>query len=275
MATPFVIPNPIKGPYFHGPLSNRKPNVPRGTVTKAEWRSSIFPGTVRDYWVYVPAQYTPDQPAAVMVFQDGGWYVSEESDFRTPIVFDNLIHEKRMPPTIGIFINPGVFPAVAEGKDPVSNRSFEYDSLGNQYVRFLLEEILPFVGQQYNLTKDGRQRAIAGSSSGGICSWTAAWERPDAFSKVLSHVGSYADFRGGHQYPTMIRKTPPKPIRVYLQAGANDLEIEAGSWPLANLGMASALQFAGYDYHLEYGDGGHDGKHSGPLLPTSLIWLWR
>jgi enterochelin esterase family protein len=177
--------------------------------------------------------------------------------------------------TIGIFINPGYFPPVAAGKDPVSNRSFEYDTLSNQYVRFLLEEMLPVVGEQYRLTQEASGRAICGASSGGICSWTVAWERPDAFSKVLSHVGSFADIRGGHVYPCLIRKTPKKPIRMFLQAGSNDLDCGWGSWPLANLEMASALNFAGYDYRLEYGDGPHNCKHAGAILPESLAWLWR
>ncbi len=275
MPTKFVIPTPTPGPYVLGPDSQRQPGVPRGTVTQHEWRSTIFPGTRRDYWVYVPAQYTAERPADVLVVQDGGGYVKEDGDTRVPVVLDNLIHQGRLPPIIGIFINPGYFPPVAEGKQPVSNRSFEYDSLGDQYVRFLLEEILPAVGAQYRLTSEGRGRGICGASSGGICAFTAAWERPDAFTKVLSHVGSFADFRGGHIYPTLVRKGPAKPIRVFLQAGANDLELPAGSWPLANLSLASALAFAGYDYRLEYGDGAHDTKHGGAILPESLAWLWR
>jgi enterochelin esterase family protein len=210
-----------------------------------------------------------------MVFQDGGTYVSEEKDFKVPIVFDNLIHQGKMPVTIGIFLNPGIFPAIAEDQKPPSNRSFEYDSLGDQYVRFLVDEIFPAVGAQYNLTQDAKGRAICGISSGGICAFTAAWERPDVFHKVLSHVGSFADHKGGHQYPTMIRKTEPKPIRVYLQAGSNDLDIPAGNWPLANLEMAAALNFASYDYHFDFGDGPHNGNHGGATLPESLTWLWR
>jgi enterochelin esterase family protein len=271
----FVIPSPKPGPFALGPDSQRQPSVPRGTVTQHEWRSTIFPGTVRDYWVYVPAQFTPERPANVMVFQDGGGYVAEEGDSRAPVVFDNLIHQGKLPVTIGIFINPGRFPPVAEGKQPVSNRSFEYDTLSDQYARFLLEEMLPAVAEKYRLTAEAEGRAICGASSGGICSFTVAWERPDAFRKVLSHVGSFANIRGGHVYPTMVRNTPPKPIRVFLQAGSNDLDVGWGHWALANLEMAAALNFAGYDYHLEYGDGAHDTKHGGAILPQSLLWLWR
>ena len=177
--------------------------------------------------------------------------------------------------TIGVFINPGHFPAVAEGKEPISNRSFEYDTLSDQYARFLLEEMLPEVGKNYRLTENPDERAICGISSGGICSWTVAWERPDAFRKVLSHVGSFANIRGGHVYPTLVRNTPAKPIRIFLQAGSTDLDVAWGNWALANLEMASALNFMEYDYRLDYGDGPHSGEHGGAILPESLEWLWR
>jgi len=261
--------------YQLGPDSQRQEGVPRGAVTKHRWEASkVFPGTVRDYWIYVPAQYKAETPAAVMVFQDGGSYVSEERDFRVPIVFDNLIHSGAMPVTIGVFINPGEYPAAAGGR-PRSNRSFEYDSLSDLYVRFLLEEILPEVGKQYNLRQDAAGRAIGGISSGGICAFTAAWERPDAFGKVLSHVGSFTNIRGGHNYPALIRKSETKPIRVFLQDGSGDLDNVHGSWPLANQAMAAALKFKGYDYQFVYGDGGHNGKHGGAILPDALRWLWR
>ncbi len=261
--------------YQLGPDSQRKEGVPRGTVTKHRWETSnVFPGTVRDYWVYVPAQYKADQPAAVMVFQDGGSYVSEERDFRVPVVFDNLIHDETMPVTIGVFINPGEYPA-GEGRRPRSNRSFEYDSLSDLYVRFLLEEILPEVGKQYNLRTDAAGRAIGGISSGGICAFTAAWERPDAFGKVLSHVGSFTNIRGGHNYAALVRKSETKPIRVYLQDGSGDLDNNHGNWPLANQELAAALKFKGYDHQLVFGDGGHNGKHGGAVLPEALRWLWR
>ena len=274
MSERFQIPLPIKGPFTLGPDSQRKNGVPRGTVTKHEWKSEIFPGTHRDFWVYVPAQYSPKKPANVMFFQDGGSYVDENGRVRVPVVFDNLIHEKRMPVTVAILVNPGYFPATGPDKKPVSNRSFEYDSLSNQYVRFLLEEILPEVSKSYKLTDQASGRAICGASSGGICSWTAAWERPDAISKVLSHVGSFQDIRGGHVVSNVIRKAPKKDIRCFLQAGSNDLENPHGSWPLSNLMMAASLHFMGYEYKLEFGDGAHDYIHGGAIFPQSLEWLW-
>ena len=265
--------------YKLGPDSQRQEGVPEGKVTEHIWKSTIFPGTIRRYSVYVPAQYRDDQPAAVMVFQDGHAYVNPTGQFRATIVMDNLIHRKEMPVTIGIFIDPGhkkeSLPEKAGWQPTPENRSFEYDSLSDQYARFLLEEILPEVGKTYKLTDDPNQRAICGISSGGICAFTVAWERPDAFRKVLSHVGSFTNIRGGHVYHAMIRKTPPKPIRIFLQDGSNDLDNEHGNWPLANQEMAAALKFSKYDYEFIYGDGGHNGIHGGAILPESMKWLWR
>lgn len=277
---------PAADDYKLGPDSMEQPNVPRGKVTRHTWTSKVFAGTVRDYWIYVPDQYARPEdeagrhrvgqkPACVMVFQDGQTYVSDKGQFRVPIVFDNLIHKKEMPVTIGIFISPGSVPAADPAQKPRSNRSFEYDTLSNQYARFLEEEILPEVSKQYKLRPDAAGRAIGGISSGGICAFTVAWERPDLFGKVLSHVGSFVNIRGGDVYPGLIRKTERKPIRVFLQDGSNDLDNLHGHWPLANQQMAAALKFAKYDYQFVYGDGGHNGKHGGAILPESLRWLWR
>jgi enterochelin esterase family protein len=261
--------------YKLGPDSEKQKDVPEGKVTKYTWKSTIFPDTVRDYWVYVPAQYDKTKPACVMVFQDGEGYVNNSKQFRVPIVFDNLIAKGEMPVTIGIFINPGVVPATTPGGKDKPNRSFEYDTLSDQYVRFLEKEILPEVAKDYNLRKDAAGRAICGISSGGICAFTAAWERPDLFSKVLSHVGSFTNIRGGDVYPGLIRKTEKKPIRVFLQDGSEDLDNQFGSWPLANQSMAAALKYAKYDYKFEFGHGKHSGNHGGAILPDSLRWLWQ
>jgi len=262
--------------YQLGPDSQRQPGVPRGKVTKHTWKSHVFDGTNREYYVYVPAQYDGSSPACVMVFQDGHTYVNEGGEFRVPIVFENLIHKKEMPITIGILINPGHNGELnLDSPWKADNRSFEYDTLSDQYAKFLLEEILPEVGKDYQLSEDPDRRAIGGISSGGICAWTVAWERPDAFRKVLSHVGSFTNIRGGHVYPSLIRKTPKKPIRVFLQDGTGDLDNMHGNWPLANLQMDKALKFSDYDYQFVYGDGGHNGKHGGAILPDSLRWLWR
>ena len=262
--------------YKPGPDSKRQDGVPRGTVIQRKWvSSSVFPGTERDMWLYVPAQYDARKPACVMVFQDGGAYVRENGSFRVPIVFDNLIHRNEMPVTIGIFLNPGVIPPSKKAARPRRNRSFEYDTLSDQYARFLIEEILPAVEKEYHLTDDPDRRAVCGISSGGICAWTVAWERPDHFRKVLSHIGSFTNIRGGHNCHALIRKTDRKPIRVFLQEGSNDLDNLHGHWPLANRQMAAALKFKEYDYKFVMGDGRHSGKHGGAILPESLRWLWR
>src|SRR5690349_7136902 len=267
------------GSYVLGLDSMPQDGVPRGEVIKMPpWtNSTVFPGTHRDWCVYVPKQYDPARPACVMVFQDGGGYVNNGTNgqWRVPTVFDNLIARKEMPITIGIFINPGEVPPAEPGQKARSNRSFEYDSLGDQYARFLLEEILPAVGKKYNLTKDPEGRAIAGISSGAICAWTVAWERPGEFHKVLSAVGSFTNIRGVNVYPSLIRKTEKKPIRIFLQDGSGDLDNLHGNWPLANQEMAAALKFMGYDYKFEFGTEGHNAKHGGAILPDSLRWLWR
>ena len=260
--------------YQLGPDSLVQKDIPKGKLTEHQWESQIYKGTTRKYWVYVPAQYDQSKPACVMIFQDGEKYASPTGPYRTPTVFDNLIHQKKMPVTIGIFINPGRFKSKNPKEKGRSNRSLEYDSMNDQYVKFLLEEILPDVRKKYNITDSPKGRALCGISSGGICAFTAAWERPDQFSKVLSHVGSFTNIRGGHEYPALIRKTERKPIRVFLQAGEKDLDNKHGSWPLANKQMAAALKFSKYDYQFVMGTEGHNARHGAAILPESLTWLW-
>ena len=258
--------------YTTPPEAKEKPGVPKGKLIQmAKHTSKIFAGATRDWWVYVPAQYNADKPAAVMVFQDG-----QGPRTYMPVMLDNLIAQGDIPVMIAIFVPPGVNP---DGKP---NRSFEYDTLSDQYTRFLLEEILPEVEKNYRLTKDPNLRAITGSSSGGICAFTVAWERPNEFSKVLSWIGSFTNIAagptvraGGHNYEALIRKTPKKNLRVFLQDGASDLDNANGNWPLANQQMAKSLSFAGYDYKFEFGRGFHSASHGRAILPDSLRWLWR
>lgn len=261
----------------YGPDSQRQPNVPKGEVTKYVWRSKVFPNTIREYYVYVPAQYTanPGSPAALMVFQDGHTYVKEEGDFRVPIVFDNLIHQKAMPVTIGLFINPGQHGDELP-KDPfrADNRSAEYDTLSSQYARMLIEELIPEISKQYKIADSPAMRAISGLSSGGICAFTAAWQRPDQFHKVLSHIGSFTNIKGGYVYPSLIRKAPKRNIKVFLQDGSSDLDNQHGNWWLSNLQMEAALKYSQYEHKFVGGTGGHNGKHGGSILPESLRWLW-
>lgn len=251
-------------------------DIPKGEVTKYSFaESKIFPGTVRDYWVYVPKQYDPAKPACVHVNQDG-------VQFNAPAVFDQLIAAKEMPVTIGVFVMHGRVKAPSDQALDRFNRSYEYDGLGDNYVRFLLDELLPEVEKKtasddrpIRLSKSGNDRSIGGSSSGAIAAFTAAWERPDAFSRVFSAIGTYVGLRGGNVYPTLIRKYEPKPIRIFLQDGSNDNNIYGGDWWMANQEMQRSLVFAGYEVKHEWGDGGHNGQHAAKLYPDALRWLWK
>jgi len=263
-----------------GPDSKLQPDVPQGEVTKRSFASSqIFPGTVRDYWVYVPKRATQsaqDTPANLLVFQDGGGYVKPDGAARATIVLDNLIAKGELPPTVAVFVNAGSIPGAKPGATTRSNRSFEYDSLGDRYVRFLLEELLPEALAGINITANPAGRGMVGGSSGGICAFTAAWERPDQFGKVLSSIGSFTNIRGGYDYPALVRKSKsePKALRVWLQEGESDVNNLFGHWPLSNRDMDAALEFAGYQHHLEMTGGGHSGQAAGALLPEALRWLF-
>jgi sugar lactone lactonase YvrE/enterochelin esterase-like enzyme len=256
-----------------------RPGVPRGTITPMpEWTSKLYPGTTRKWWVYVPSQYKPDGSAALMVFQDGHDYVNEKGNWRVPIVFDNLIARGEMPVTVAVFLNPGHAPTRPAPKNDwgASNRSLEYNSLGDRYARFLLEEIIPEVERQYPLSRDPELRAIAGASSGGIAAFTVAWERPDQFRKVLSTIGSFVHLAGGHDYPALIRKTERRPLRVYLEDTSGDNDNPYGNWPIANEQMHAALKYMGYDTRFDFAEGyGHNSQHGGSVFPDALRWLWR
>ena len=263
--------------YPTNPDSQPQSGVPKGEVLKFTFENSkIFPGTWREYWVYVPAQYSPDKPACVYVNQDGIQY-------EAPTVFDNLIHKREMPVTIGVFVVHGrVKAGDANTALDRFNRSFEYDGLGDNYVRFLLEELLPDVetkktsdGRAIRLSKNGNDRAIGGASSGAICAFTAAWERPLEFSRVFSTIGTYVGLRGGERYSTLIRKYEPKPIRIFLQDGSTDLNIYAGDWWMANQTLERALIFAGYDVQHVWGEGAHNQKHATFIFPDAMRWLWK
>lgn len=255
------------------PEAQKQEGVPEGKIEGPfALASEIYPGTEREYWIYVPAQYDPQKPACTLIVQDG---LKRATDWKLPQICDNLIHSGEMPVTIGIFVSPGVVPAAVEKGQPRYNRSFEYDSLGDRYARFLLEELIPDVSKKYALSIDPNHRALAGSSSGGICAFNAAWERPDAFRRVISTVGTYVGLRGGDQFPVLVRKHEPKPLRVFLQDGSQDLNIYAGDWWVANQDMLSALKWSGYDVKHIWGQGGHNGKHSASIMPEALRWLWH
>jgi enterochelin esterase-like enzyme len=265
---------PWNAKYQLGADSKPQPGVPQGQLTKRRIESrQVYPGVSRDYWLYVPKQYDAAKPACLMVFQDGGNYIGP--DVSAPVVFDNLINKGEIPVIIGLFVNPGDKGPCNPLYGGTNNRSFEYDSLGDRYARFLIGELIPEVEKEYEIAGDPAARAVCGMSSGGICAFTVAWERPDAFGKVVSHCGSFTNIRGGHVYPSLVRGTDKKPLRVFLQSGAHDADLVFGSWPLANQQMAAALKYKGYDYKFEYGDAGHNLKHGGAVFPDTMRWLWR
>jgi enterochelin esterase family protein len=289
--------------YVLGPDSQEKDGVPKGIVTEYEMTDSkTFPGYGRKWALYVPKQYDGKSEACLMIFQDGIGYSSRTGQWRVPTVFDNLIAQGKMPVTIALFINPGFIPDPkrpnakdAKGK-PLgkSNRSFEYDNVTDLYPKFLIEEMIPLAESKgVKFSKDPLRRGIAGSSSGGICAFNAAWQRPESFSKVFTTIGSFTNIRGvisarehaadpsrtiekgGNLYPQMIMDSPKKNIRVFSQEGSHDLTNEFGVWPEANKAMAEAWKAKGYDYKFVLGEGTHNGRHGAQLLPEAMTWLWR
>src|SRR5579859_5128842 len=266
----------------YGPDSYPKPDVPQGTLSeKIVHTSKIYDGMQSNYWIYIPAQYDKNAPAALMVWQDGQNLIQRDGASRTLNVIDNLIAQKKVPVMIQVFIEPGT---IGEKK----MRSIEYDTVSDRYSRFLRDEVLADVQAKYNIRKDAYNRAIAGISSGGICAFNVAWQQNDQFSRVLSHVGSFTSIQwhhdqadprenilGGNDYPFLIRKEPKHNIRVWLQDGSEDLENEHGSWPLQNIQMTNSLKLREYDFHLSWGGGSHNAAHGNAELPEELAWLWR
>ena len=278
-----------------------QPGTPTGVLSpRLQHVSRIYEGMVSDYWIYVPAQYDPRQPAAVMVFQDGGGYIHRDGDHPALNVIDNLIREGKIPVMIAVFVDPGdisgspgtpTYRFVEQYgykwsrtlKD--SMRSVEYDTVSDRYARFLRDELLPEVAKKYNLRTDAYSRAITGLSSGGICAFNAAWQIPDQFSRVISWIGSFTSIQwhedpavsdGGQDYPEKVLREPHRNVRVFLQDGNNDMENERyGSWPLANLRMANALKLKGYDFRFSFGTGTHSAKDGGAEFAQEMTWLWR
>jgi gluconolactonase len=268
--------------YVLGPDSTSQAGVPKGSVTKYELKAGRFyPGTPHTYSLYVPAQYDASKPTPFMIFLDGSGFLSDK--VRGPVVFDNLIARHELPAMIGIFIDPGVLPTVSDQAQHRFERVFEYDSLSDRYSRFLLEELIPEVAKKYNLSKDANDRALCGVSTGAVGAFMAAWNRPDQFHRVLSFIGTYVAMKGADSLPALIRKTEPKPIRVFLQDGTNDHIVPAqpwgtfyaGSWPINNQVMLQAFESAGYDAKLVMGSEGHNMKQGAAILPDALRWLWR
>lgn len=268
--------------YSLGPDSQPHPDTPKGTVTKYVLEPGRFyPGTPHNYWIYVPARYNPSTPAPFMIFLDGGGAVGDSQ--RVPVVFDNLIAKGDLPPLIGIFIDPGVLPALSDSAQSRYERIFEYDNISDRFSQFLEAELIPAVAGRYNLSKNPDDHAIAGVSTGAVGAFMAAWHRPDMFHRVLSFIGTFVSLKGADTLPAAIRRTEPKPIRVLLQAGKNDHlspsqpygVFYGGSWPTNNQVMYDALRFGGYDVKFVLGDEGHNMKQGAAIMPEALRWLWR
>ena len=270
--------------YVLGPDSHPQAGVPEGRVLSFVLeQSTTYPGFRHEWWLYLPPGYDGKKTLPAMIFQDGGGYVKRDGSWRVPVVLDNLIAKKQLPAMAAIFVNPGdkpLAPGEAPRKRPdgrpapAMNRSVEYDSVNDTYSRFLLEEIFPLVSRHAVISDDPEARGICGSSSGGICAFNAAWHRPDRFRKVYSTIGSFTDIRGGNVYPDLVKKSESKPLRIFLQDGANDLTNQYGSWPAANQAMAAALKERGYDHQFVFGEGSHNPRHGASILPYALRWLW-
>lgn len=281
-------PNP-DSQYRLGPDSMAQEGVPKGEIRGPfVIPSKAYSGTQHTYWVYVPAQYDPKVPAALMVFQDGQAFKQENGGLRAQNVMDNLIYRREIPTMIGVFINPGRTPEQTEPSpqtgwgDGFTNRGQEYNALDDKYARVITEELMPALERDYNISKDPEQRGIGGASSGAIAAFTVAWERPQAFRKVLSIVGSFTNIRGGHRYPEIIEKSRKKPLRVFLCDGRNDNRGMRGGkydptwdWFLQNVRMQKALTKKGYDLNFTWGMNNHGQSFGGAIMPDMMRWLWR
>ncbi|GAA1494460.1 alpha/beta hydrolase [Curtobacterium herbarum] len=260
--------------YEYGPDSAIRPDVPAGTIEELHLGSSErYPGTSRKVWVHRPAGHLADAASAVMVFNDGWWYLDPDGAVRGGTVLDNLAADGVLPQMIGVFVDPGV---VNVDGVPTKHRNAEYDAFDDTYASFLLEEVLPEVESRYGVSAEPMNRGICGGSSGGNAALTAAWTRPDGFGRVIAFNPSFAQMPGGNPYPELLAAEAPRPTRVFLHAAHRDLHWNerAWNWFAESLDTASALARAGYDFRLVVGDGSHSPNHGGVLLPDALRWLW-
>ena len=274
--------------YKLGPDSLPQDGVPKGQV-KGPFTlpSQAYPGTQHTYFVYVPAQYDPAVPTALMILNDGQAMMHPEGDVRAQNVFDNLIYRREIPVMLGVFINPGRRPDQPEPTpsnwgDRDTNRPAEYNTLDDKYARVICDELMPALKKEYNISDDPEQRGIGGASSGAIAAFTVAWQRPEQFHKVLSIVGSFTNLRGGHVYPELIAKADRKPLRVFLQDGRNDNRALRGDsysqdrdWFYQNVRLKDALTAKGYEVNYAWGIGLHGQKQGGAIFPEMMRWLWR
>jgi enterochelin esterase-like enzyme len=283
-------PNPAPDAHYHlGPDSLAEDGVQKGEIRGPfTLPSQAYPGTSHTYWIYVPAQYEPSTPASLMIFQDGQAFMAPEGDLRAQNVMDNLIYRREIPVMIGVFINPGRRPDQPEPNpkewgDRTTNRPQEYNALDDKYARVVVDELLPVLYKDYNISKDPVQHGIGGASSGAIAAFTVAWQRPDQFRKVLSIVGSFTNIRGGNAYPDIVLKEDKKPLRIFLQDGRNDnrgirrggMYDQTWDWFYQNVRLMNALTQKGYEVNYAWGMNKHGQKMGGAIMPDMMRWLWR
>ena len=271
--------------YTQGPDSQSHPDTPKGTVTRFVLPpGKIYPGVPHNCQVYVPAQYDASKPTPFMIFLDGGGSANVNGNgVKAPVVFDNLIAKKEIPPMIAIFIDPGILPAVDPAAQRRFERIFEYDSINGRFGQFLIDELIPEVAKKYNLSKNPDDRAIQGASTGAVGAFMAAWEHPDQFHRVMSFIGTFVAMKGADTMLAIVRKSEPKPIRIIMQDGRNDHLLPdhpfgtffAGSWSTNYQALYEDLRFAGYDVKYELGESGHDGRQTSVIFPDMMRWLWR
>ena len=270
--------------YKLGPDSQAQPGVPHGRfVGPIYLPSKVFPGYQHTYFVYVPAQYDPAVPTAVTVFNDGQAMMADPGDVQAQHVLDNLIYRREIPVMIGVFVNPARRPDQPEPTpkdwgDHTTLRADEYNPPNDKYARVVVDELLPAVAKDYNLSRDPDRHAIMGSSSGGCAAFAVAWFRPEVFHKVMTFVGSYTNIRGEYIYPELVAAAPRKPIRIFMQDGRNDLRAPTDlkwDWFYQNVRLMKALQAKGYDLNYAWGINNHGQKMGGMILPDMMRWIWR
>ena len=276
--------------YRLGPDSMPQDGVPKGEIRGPfHIQSNVYPGTQHTYWIYVPAQYDPAVPVALMIYQDGQAFMDPKGDLRAQNVMDNLIYRREIPVMLGVFINPGRTPEqpepspATEWGDRTTNRPTEYNTPDDKYARVITEELMPVLYKEYNISKDPEMHGIGGSSSGAIAAFAVAWERPNDFRKVLSNVGSFVNLKGGYVYPERVLESEKKPIRVFLCDGRNDNRgagrggayDEKRDWFFQNVRLMKALTQKGYDVNYSWGMNLHGQKFGGAIMPEMMRWLWR
>jgi len=248
--------------------------------------STVYPGTQRDWWVWVPGQYSERAPASLVIFNDGGGFLNPAGQVRATLVLANMIAAGALDVTVAVFLSPGIRTghpdcAYDDPKDPTRatsddpQRSLEYDSVSDTYSRFLLEDVLPVVESEFRITPDPARRAVVGTSSGAVGAFCAAWFRPDSFGLVATISGSFVNIRGAHNLPWLVRNSRRKEIKVFLLSGVHDMNNNHGSWPLGNQALAAALEYAGYTHRFVLGTGGHGMTHGASVFPSTLLWLFK